>query len=225
MFEIRAFNLTSRFFGKAHKPLDQNKRSKNQLWVWCHCNICTLSGLCLFCNSNRTKSPFLISLTSFFSYVLPCFHQNLSNHFIIEQYPPCWSFKLAKSNQFKVDISPGQDWREMQISARSALFEKLNASLTTKHLENTHRFGRCSILNTLNLGKWGVRIHNCAVLLDFLALFGYTERILLFSRISPDNCLKTCSKACEMEWLCNDTSFRLTWKHAWEMAEKEKWGK
>ena len=144
---------------------------------------------------------------------------------LLNKYPPCWSFKLAKSNQFKVDISPGQDWREMQISARSALFEKLNASLTTKHLENTHRFGRCSILNTLNLGKWGVRIHNCAVLLDFLALFGYTERILLFSRISPDNCLKTCSKACGMEWLCNDTSFRLTWKHAWEMAEKEKWGK
>ena len=48
-----------------------------------------------------------------------------------------------------------------------------------------------------------------------------------------DNCLKTCpwhffanlNKACEMEWLCNDTSFCLTWKHACQMAEKEKWGK
>ena len=25
----------------------------------------------------------------------------------------------------------------------------------------------------------------------------------------PHNCLKTCNKACEMEWLCNDKSFYL----------------
>ena len=39
------------------------------------------------------------------------------------------------------------------------------------------------------------------------------------------DCLKTCSNACKMEWLCNATSFRLTWKHACKMAEKEKWEK
>ena len=39
------------------------------------------------------------------------------------------------------------------------------------------------------------------------------------------NCLKTCKKACETEWLCNDTSFCLAWKYACQMAEKGKWGK
>ena len=36
-----------------------------------------------------------------------------------------------------------------------------------------------------------------------------------------NNCLKTCSKACEMEWLCSNTSFRLTWIHACKMADKK----
>ena len=39
------------------------------------------------------------------------------------------------------------------------------------------------------------------------------------------NCLKPCNKAWEMEWLCNDTSFRLTRKNACKMTEKEKWEK
>ena len=58
VFEIRAFQVASYFSKKAHEPLNQNKRSKNQLWVWCHCNLSTFSGLCLFCNSSHLKSPF-----------------------------------------------------------------------------------------------------------------------------------------------------------------------
>ena len=42
--------------------------------------------------------PFLMSLMKFFSYMLPGFHQNLSNHFIIEQIPTIWRFNLAESN-------------------------------------------------------------------------------------------------------------------------------
>ena len=34
VFEIRTFNLFGYFSGNAEEPLNQNKRSKNQLWVW-----------------------------------------------------------------------------------------------------------------------------------------------------------------------------------------------
>ena len=34
MFEIRTFHLAGYFSGKLEESLNQNKRSKNQLWVW-----------------------------------------------------------------------------------------------------------------------------------------------------------------------------------------------
>ena len=84
VFEIRAFQLASYFFGKAHEPLNQNKRFKNQLWVWCHSNLCMLSGLCLFFNLNHTKLPFPDVFDELlFLCVFLFFHQNPS-HFIIE---------------------------------------------------------------------------------------------------------------------------------------------
>ena len=46
--------------------------------------------------------------------------------------------------------------------------------------------GGCSIPNALNLEKLGVKIDNCVLLLNFIALFCYTARLPLFSRISPD---------------------------------------
>ena len=63
MFEVRTFHLASYFSGKAKEPLNKNIRSKNQPWVLAmgfggHCNLCTLSGLCLFCNSNHVKLHF-----------------------------------------------------------------------------------------------------------------------------------------------------------------------
>ena len=39
------------------------------------------------------------------------------------------------------------------------------------------------------------------------------------------NCLKTCNKVSEMEWLSSNTRFCLTWMHTCQMAEKEKWEK
>ena len=38
-------------------------------------------------------------------------------------------------------------------------------------------------------------------------------------------CLKTCSKACEMEWLCNDTSFHFKWKNMLVKWQRRKNGK
>ena len=34
VFEIRTFHLVGYFSGNTEEPLNQNKRSKNQLWVW-----------------------------------------------------------------------------------------------------------------------------------------------------------------------------------------------
>ena len=54
-----------------------------------------------------------------------------------------------------------------------------------KTQQNTCSLVEWSVLNALNLGKRGIKIHNCALLLDFFALFCYTVCMPLFSRISP----------------------------------------
>ena len=48
---------------------------------------------------------------------------------------------------------------------------KWNALFSTKNSKNTHRLGECKVVTALNLEKQGVKIHNCALLVDFLALF------------------------------------------------------
>ena len=58
VLEIRTIHLADYFSVQAEEPLNQNKRCKNQSWVWGHCNLCKLSGLCLFCTSNCMKLPF-----------------------------------------------------------------------------------------------------------------------------------------------------------------------
>ena len=70
------------------------------------------------------------------------------------------------------------------VPARSALFEKRNA-------KNTCRLGRFSVLNVLNLKKGAVKIHNCALLLDFLALFLYRTYALILSN-KPWQVFKLC---------------------------------
>ena len=49
--------------------------------------------------------------------------------------------------------------------------------------------GGVSHTKSQNFEKFEVKIHNCAFLLDFLALFGYNMCISLFSRISTSNAL------------------------------------
>ena len=100
--------LLSRLFLQKRRG---NKRSKNQLWVWGHCNLSKLNGLRLFCTLNRMKSPFpdvfveFPFLYSIFLYIL-CFLVLTKICLASSSYkcPPSWSGKLAASNQFKVDI-------------------------------------------------------------------------------------------------------------------------
>ena len=67
------------------------------------------------------------------------------------------------------------------VAARNALFAKRNTFFYTKNSKNTCRLGESSILNALNLEKWGVKTHSCALLLDFLALFWlYRTHAIIF---------------------------------------------
>ena len=67
------------------------------------------------------------------------------------------------------------------VPARRALFEKWNPFFPTKNSKKTCRLGGCSVLNSLNLRKCGVKIHNCALLLPFTALFWlYRTHALIF---------------------------------------------
>ena len=59
-------------------------------------------------------------------------------------------------------------------------------------------FRGCSVLNALNLEKGGVQVHNCALLLDLPALFGYIARMPLIFRISPETCLKLPTKTSKL---------------------------
>ena len=78
------------------------------------------------------------------------------------------------------------------VPTRSALLEKWNAFFFTKTPKTLAVYGgECSVLNALNLKKWGVRILNWVLLLDFCFLFvGYTARMPLFSRIGSA-CINT----------------------------------
>ena len=69
------------------------------------------------------------------------------------------------------------------VPARNALFETQNTLFSLKIFETTSCLGECSILNALNLENFWVQIQNCALLLDFPALFCYTPRIHLIFRI------------------------------------------
>ena len=67
------------------------------------------------------------------------------------------------------------------VPARSALSEKWNALLFTENSKNTWYLGEYSVLNALNLEKYGVKIHNCGLSMDFLALFWlYRTHTLIF---------------------------------------------
>ena len=72
------------------------------------------------------------------------------------------------------------------VHAPSALFEKWNPLFSTKISKKACRLGGCSVLNALNLEKWGIKTHNCALFTGLSCpFFCYTVRMPLFSRISP----------------------------------------
>ena len=70
------------------------------------------------------------------------------------------------------------------VLTRGALFEKCNALFSVKNSKNTCRLVGCSVVNAQNLEKLGLKIHNCALLLNLF--FGSTASMPLLSRKSPD---------------------------------------
>ena len=72
---------------------------------WGHCNLHTLSGLCLFCNSNCMKLLFPDTFDELLSLYALLFSPKICLVILSStKYSPCWSFKLTESNKFKVDI-------------------------------------------------------------------------------------------------------------------------
>ena len=58
VFEIRTFNLANFSSGKVEELLIKTRDPKISYGFGGHCNLCSLSGLCLFCNSNRMNLSF-----------------------------------------------------------------------------------------------------------------------------------------------------------------------
>ena len=106
-----------------------------------HCNLHTLSGLCKFCNLIRMKSSFPVFDKLLFRCILvftKICHIILSSN----KYPPCWNFKLAKSNQFKVDIKSKTvlTWNVKNSSKESMSntdsFSDVNSQISNLIVEN-----------------------------------------------------------------------------------------
>ena len=110
VLEIRASHLAGYLSEKVYQLLNQNKRSKNQLWVWCHCNLCTLSGLCLFCNSNRLKLRFpdifdellFLHVSSLSPKSISLSHHRTNTHHV-------GALNLPNQISLKSILNPGQD--------------------------------------------------------------------------------------------------------------------
>ena len=72
------------------------------------------------------------------------------------------------------------------VPACSALLEKWNALFFTKGSKKRTLFREVERSKCPKFEERRVKNRNCALLLDVLAYFGYTARIPLFSRISPN---------------------------------------
>ena len=57
VFEIRTFTWPTFPLEKQKSLFIKNRDTKISYGFGGHCNLCTLSWLCLFCTSNRMKSP------------------------------------------------------------------------------------------------------------------------------------------------------------------------
>lgn len=80
-----------------------------------HCNLCTLSGFCLFCNCNSMKLPFPDVFDELlFLYASPFSPKSFSSY---EQTSTHHVGVLNLPNQVSSKWIPnsGQNWREMQI--------------------------------------------------------------------------------------------------------------
>ena len=67
------------------------------------------------------------------------------------------------------------------IFARNSLFVEQNSLFSTQNSKNACCLDGCNIINAINLKKWVVKIHNCALSLDLFTLFElYRTHLLIF---------------------------------------------
>ena len=103
MFQIRSL-LGWLFLWKSRRAFSSKRDSKVSYGFGGNGNLSKLSGLCLFCTLNRMKTPFsdvfleLLFFMCFLIFTKICLVSSP------QKYPPTWSFKLAESNEFKVDV-------------------------------------------------------------------------------------------------------------------------
>ena len=97
--------MASYFTWKAHEPLNQNKEiQKSAMGLVVTVNLCTLNGLFILqFKSYEIAFSWCLWQTSFPIY-FPFFTKICLIISPSNKYPPCWSFKPNKSNQFKVVI-------------------------------------------------------------------------------------------------------------------------
>ena len=75
---------------------------KKGLFTWSAISLETQRSLLINIRDPKISfgcCPLLMSLMDFFSYMYPCFRQNVSHHLIIEQIPT-----IARLNHFKAGI-------------------------------------------------------------------------------------------------------------------------
>ena len=150
-------------------------------------------------NNNTLKSHMI--LIRCFSIILPINKQKVTKY-VMQRIERCnFTGELGVSHIFSLFWVISQwykkfwhhAWKELPKSqvffkkliacgtVHSALFEKWNVLFSTKNSQTTCRLRGCSVLNALNLEKSGIKIHKCAVLLDFLAPFWlYRKHALIF---------------------------------------------
>ena len=157
MFEIRTIHLSGYSSGKTEEPLNQNKRFNNQLWIGVTATYARSEDQVYFVIRITWSRPFLIALMDLFSYMLPCFHQNLSksHHQTNTHYVEV--LNLLNQMSSKRILSPGQDCSEIQICDQQ-IFQR-------QHAQHWVLF-RCWILlpkfNSWKLiaARWIPRQHN-----------------------------------------------------------------
>ena len=105
VFEIRTFHLVGYFLGNAEEPLNLSKQEiqKSALSLEVTATYTCSVGFVIF-QFEPYEIPIMMSLKNFFSYIYILVFAKICLISSSKKYPQHWSFKLAKSNQFKADI-------------------------------------------------------------------------------------------------------------------------
>ena len=146
--------------------------AQNLLWVWeeggrggGHCNLCHSYARSVdfvyFVIPILWSRPFLMSLMNF-SFMLPCFQQNLSH--LIEQIPTMLDFKLAESNPFKVEIK-SRTWLAWNADMWLRNLPK-TACATLSPFQMSNRIAKFSSWKLIAT-RWIIRQHKISVITTY----------------------------------------------------------